>query len=138
MSTPTKFKVGDWVFCEFELQIIKEIKDGRITSVSDGHFGLSSHSLNDRCFPLEMRVKVISDYFDYHYNKIDNSSRNGLNYPDINRHFVDKWVETCTNREDVALLNKGMEEIAEFTNAVLDRCGALKNETVGGVNLFRK
>lgn len=138
MSTPTKFKVGDWVFCEFNLQIIDSIKDGRITGVSDGHFTHGSHSLNDRCFPLEKTVKVISDIFKDRYDEIHRKGGNGLNYPDINRWFVEKWCEVCTNREDVALLNKGMEELAEFANAILDRCRSLKNETVGGVNLFRK
>lgn len=136
--TPTQFKIGDWVFCEFKLQIIEEIKDGRITCVSDGHSSHSSWTFNDRCFPLEKRVKTISDYVDFQYQQIQNLRNKGLNYPDIYRWFVDKWCEMCNNRNDTKLVNKLTVELNEFTTAIVNRCKDLKNETVGGINLFRK
>lgn len=136
--TPTQFKIGDWIFCEFKLQIIEEIKDGRITCVSDGHISHSSWSLNDRCFPLETHVKTISDYVAFQYDKIGNTGCKGLNYPDISRWFVDKWCEMCNNRNDTKLVNKLTVELNEFTDAILNRCKELKGETVGGISLFRK
>lgn len=60
-NNAVKFKQGEWCFCEFALQQVMETEENRITGVSDGMFRLSGHDLSDRCYPLEMKVKQISD-----------------------------------------------------------------------------
>jgi hypothetical protein len=80
-------KEGDWVVCGLKIGQIKQIRDGSCASFSDGMFELSG-SILDRCRPLTLRNKQITETFDYYYDqvrKIDGSS--GFNFPDINRYF---------------------------------------------------
>jgi hypothetical protein len=82
-----KFKQGEWCFCEFVLQQVIETEENRITAVSDGMFRLSSNDLSDRCYPLEMIIKIISDEVAYWSKEFHSLKINTLNYPDLNKEL---------------------------------------------------
>ncbi len=132
-----KFKKGDWCFCEFKLQQIQETKEGRITSVTDGRFSLGSYDLSDSCFPLELRIKNLSDSVNYWHDKFHNLKHNGLNHPDLNRELISQWVEMCENIGDEEILKTLYTKLDEFGKAVTEQVGNLRYTQIEGVRIFR-
>lgn len=114
-------KVGDWVYCEFELGQIKRMEDGRITEFTDGAFSHSSFNLTDRCFPLSIGIKLISDEYACWSTRLHREGSNVLNYPDIHRWLVAHWVETCTTPEDKDFIKRRYHALATFCKDVLDK-----------------
>lgn len=133
-----KFKKGDWCFCEFTLQQVEECaEDGRIRSVTDGFFNLSGHDLTDRCFPLALDVKRISDDVDYWSKQLLNLNQVGLNHPDLNRELIRRWVEMCEKRGNTEELKVLSQALNDFGTSVIHRVTDLRNDEVEGVSLFR-
>ena len=133
-----KFKQGEWCFCEFKLQLVMETEENRITGVSDGMFRLGSSDLSDRCYPLELDVKRISDTIAHWSTKFHELKNNALNHPDLNRELIRRWVELCDHRKDENRLNELYENLSNFSNSVLRKVQDLNYEEVEGVSLFRK
>lgn len=132
------FKEGDWCFCEFTLQQVGECSDdGRIRSVTDGSFRLSGHDLSDRCFPLELDVKRISDTVAYWSREFHKLNHNGLNHPDLNRELISRWVEMCESRAEPEIVKALSEKLSDFASAVVSQVKALRTNEVDGVRLFR-
>ena len=137
MKTKTKFNKGDWCFCEFKLQQIMEMDEDRITETSDGNFRLGSNDLSDRCYPLEMEVKQISDSVAHWSKEFFNLKSGALNHPDLNRALIERWVEMCEIRENRKLLTKLYERLDEFGMSVIRKAKDLRYEQVEGVSIFR-
>ncbi len=128
---------NEWCFCEFKLQQITETTEGRITSVSDGNFSLGSYDLTDKCFPITMCIKVISDRVAYWSDQFHKLKISSLNYPDLNRELIRRWVEVCHNSENTKIVQERLSALDEFGKTVLDRLHNAKQESVEGVRLFR-
>jgi hypothetical protein len=133
-----KFKQGEWCFCEFVLQQVIETEENRITAVSDGMFRLSSNDLSDRCYPLEMIIKIISDEVAYWSKEFHSLKINTLNYPDLNKELIRRWIELCDNRDNEKLLQELFDKLSNFCNSVVNKARDLNFEEVEGVSLFRK
>jgi len=133
-----KFKQGEWCFCEFKLQQVMETEENRITGVSDGMFRLCSNDLSDRCYPLELDVKQISDTVAYWSTKFHELKNNALNHPDLNRELIRRWVELCDNRKDKNRLKELYDKLSKFGNSVLRKVQDLDFKEVEGIHLFRK
>ena len=131
------FNVGDWVFCEFKLQIVKEVRQGHVSEVSDGMFAHCGWNLDDRCFPLTMRIKRISDEFEEWHSKLHREGNRNLNYPDILRWLVDKWCECCNDEQNDATIRRCFDELNAYGNELLAACGSLNAVSVGGHKVFR-
>lgn len=134
----TKFKIGDWCFCEFKLQQIINTKENRITEVSDGMFSMSSSDISDVCFPLDMRIKRCSDSVAYWSKTFHKLNHNSLNHPDLNRELISRWVKMCENIEDEKISQKIYDQLDKFGNAVVSKIKDLKYEEIEGVQLFRR
>lgn len=132
-----QFKVNDWCFCEYELQQIIEIEEGRITSVTTGMCRLSGYDLSDMCFPLDIRIKNISDTVAYYMKKLHEVKHLNLNYPDLNRAFISRWVDLCKVKDDDKALQIGYDNLSAFYQSIIDKVSQVKNEYVEGVQLFR-
>jgi hypothetical protein len=132
-----KFKQGDWCFCEFALQQVMETVENRITSVSDGSFRHGGSDLSDRCFPLELRVKKISDNVAYWSKEFHSLKNNALNYPDLNRELIRRWVELCENRYDDNRVQELHDQLSSFCNSVIQNVKDLSFKEVEGIRLFR-
>ncbi len=89
----SKYKVGDWVYHDFELKQVRRIEDG-VTEVSDGHFSTSGFGMTDWMFPMAMDVKNVSATFKGISTAIHDKASTGLNYPDVKRWLVSHWVKT--------------------------------------------
>ena len=133
-----KFKKGEWCFCEFKLQQVTETEENRIPGVSDGMFSLGSMDLSDRCYPLELDVKRISDTVAYWSTKFHELKNNALNHPDLNRELIRRWVELCDSRKDEICLKELYDSLSNFGNSVLRKVQDLNFEEVEGVKLFRR
>jgi hypothetical protein len=133
-----KFKQGEWCFCEFKLQQVMETEDNKITSVSDGMFRLGSSDLSDRCYPLDMGIKQISDTVSYWSDEFHKIKINGLNHPDLNRELIQRWVDLCDNKDNADKMKELYESLSKFGNAVKQKCNDLGFETVECVTLFRR
>jgi hypothetical protein len=133
------FKKGDWVFNDLVLKQIKSIDDGRIRCVTDGIFELSGYDLTDRTYPLTVDIKCISDTFKYYYDMLHRSGPRGLNFPDINRWLISKWVDACEYAMSVGedaeqeVITAIYDEVKDFAAKALEA----KNISVEGVKLFR-
>jgi hypothetical protein len=131
------WKENDWCFCEFTLRQITEVKQGIIKSVTDGNFCLGSSDLNDRCYPLDIRIKRVSDSVNYWSNKIHKLNNKGLNYPDINRKLISIWVDMCESIENENHLKEEYENLDNFGRDIINTVSKLENQNVHGVKLFR-
>ena len=135
-KTVPMFKQYDWCYCEFNLQQIKEMKGNCITSVSDGYFSHSSSDMSDRCYPLEMKYKLISDEVACWKRKIHELDNNSLNYPDINRALIERWCDMCDNADDHDKLQDLYTKLAGFGNAIINKVHDTRSEYVDGVRIF--
>ena len=133
-----KFQKGEWCFCEFRLQQVLETEENRITSVSDGIIRSGSSDLSDRCYPLEMDVKRISDAVAFWSTKFHELKNNSLNHPDLNRELIRRWAELCDNRKDENHLKELYDSLNTFGMSVLRKVQDLSFEEVEGVSLFRR
>lgn len=133
-----KFKQGEWCFCEFALQQVMETEDNRITGVSDGMVRHSGYDLSDICYPLEMKVKQISDTVAYWSKEFHALKNNALNHPDLNRELIRRWIELCDNRENENRLKELYDKLSEFGNSVVRRVRDLNFEEVEGISLLRR
>jgi len=132
------FKVNDWCFCEFKLQQILSMKDGKVTEVSDGAFRMSGNDLTDRCYPVDMKIKQCSDTVAYWSHKLHELKHNSLNHPDLNRELISRWVEICENINDGQATKILYEKLDSFGRAVVSRVQDLKYEEIEGVRLFTR
>lgn len=133
-----KFKQGEWCFCEFVLQQVTETDENRITEVSDGMFNHGGYDLSYMCYPLEMKVKQISDTVAYWSKEFHALKNNALNHPDLNRELIRRWVELCDNRENENRLKELYDKLSKFGNSVVRSVRDLNFEEVEGVSLFRR
>jgi hypothetical protein len=132
-----KFKKGDWCFCEFKLQQIERIENNEIMGVTDGLF---SHGgiLTDRCFPLELSIKRISDDVNYWSKQFHQLKNNALNHPQLNWKLIEMWQEMCINREDSEKLKELYTKLNAFGDAVVRKVQDLECENVQGIPIFRR
>lgn len=133
-----KFQKGDWVFCYFSLHIIKETKEDRITSVSDGFIEMGSRDLSDLCFPLEMKVKQISDNFQAARERLHREGLRSLNFPDIMRWMEQKWASACRLRANDKDVDEILGDLDNFVRKILGKCQEVKIETIEGIYLIRQ
>lgn len=132
-----EWKVDDWCFCEYKLQQIMEVdENGDVRDVSDGNFRHSGY-LTDRCYPVDMKVKRISEHVSYWRDKFHKLNHNSLNMPDINRALVDKWCEMCDNREDLEKWKELGANLDDFCEKIVAKVNGVKDDTVEGVMIFR-
>lgn len=138
MAKTMKFKKGDWCFCEYKLQQIKEMKDGQISEVSDGMFSTGSRSLNDRCFPVDLKIKRISDEFQHYSDMLHAEKSFNLNYPDIHRYLVAQWAAACEAIADYKKVEAIMEEVEQFRRGISDILSDIRYKNIQGVLIFRR
>jgi hypothetical protein len=132
-----KAKKGDWVFCEYKLQRVTDVEDGRITGVSDGYMSTGGHSLNEECFSMNIDIKRISDGVKYWSDKIHGLKCGGLNHPDIHRELLRRWVEICDNKDNEEKMEELYGELANFAKSIIFASEKLVEETVSGIKVFR-
>lgn len=134
-----EWKQGDWCLCEHKLQQIKEVADdGRVTGVSDGQFRMGSWDLRDRCFPLTLRNKNISDSFQYYHDKLHKETHHlNLNFPEFHRYTVDQW-QKAINETDDDKCQQIIRSFGDWIDAVINTTtNSLEAIEVGGISLFR-
>lgn len=136
MNQP-KFKKGDWVFCEFVLQQVKSTADDRINGVTTGIIEMGGRDLSDRCFPLNMDIKVVSDAVAYWSKKFHAIKSNSLNHPDLHRALVDIWVEMCENIGNEKKLKILYDKLDKFGAEVESAAENLQYVRVDDVRIFR-
>lgn len=133
----TQWKVGDWCFSNFELCQIKEMKGDKITSVSDGQINRSGFSLNYCCFPLDMKIKRISDAVKYWYDRLHALNGISLNYPDIVRHLESVWVSMCESKGNDTVVNEMNDLLKEFCLTIIQKVETIRRESTNGIQIFR-
>jgi hypothetical protein len=108
----------------------------RITGVDDGHLSMGGHDLDDRVRPLTLQVKNCSELFAEYYNTLHQLQMNGLNFPDIHREMVRRWME-CTDDVEKSVRSVKIISMRNWIERLRNRVRELKEETVDGVKLFR-
>lgn len=133
------FKKGDWLYFEFNLSQVKEVYKGKPSCVTNGYIrtGGSMGDLSDRCYPLDMDIKLISGAVDYWSKRFHALEHNSLNHPDLHRELVRRWVEICDNKDDDKKVQELYDKLATFGNSVLKKVKEVKEDiSVEGVKLF--
>lgn len=133
-----KYKEGDWVYYDFKLCQIKEIEDGIYYRVTDGFFQTSGSALSDSFFPLDLRIKSISDEFKYHSDLFHKLSFNALNHPDINRKLVSMWIEACNNKDDNEKIGEIYDKLHKFYDDVKMEIEKIRMISINDVKLIRQ
>lgn len=131
-------KVGDWIFHEFKLKVVEDINSsGEINSVSDGYFITGGAIGNHLCFPLNKRVKDISERFDRLYNRIYSEGERLLSFPSIHNLFVNMWVEMCNEKDDDEKYIKNIEVIEKIAQEIIDNIKDVRNIRIKNVQIFK-
>lgn len=118
----TNWKVGDWCFSEFELKQIKDIRersDGvAITQLSDGFFGHSGYFLNGVCYPMDLKVKMISEHYKRCEDKLQAINDEDIipkgSFSNIYRLLVNKWCNCCDDKDDNEKLQKHYSDLENW------------------------
>lgn len=132
------FNLGQWIWCEHKLQQIKEMEDDQVTCVTDGYLSISSRSINDRCFPMDIRAKLVSEEYAGAYDRLHKTGRGlNLNFPDIHRWFVAEWAGVMQKRHDDEAVKSGYERLRTFERELTDAVEKAAATTAGGLRLFR-
>ncbi len=118
MEEKLDWEIGDWCYSDFSLHQIKDVrkyKDGNvITQVNDGWFNKSGSFLNNTCFPLDIRIKLISEKYEK-YEKLL-SDINDVNiiprgeYSTIYSTIIDKWCKCCNDMDNIEKHYSELEE----------------------------
>lgn len=124
------FKVGDWVFYNFELSLISRMEGQKVTQIRNGTTETSGQDLTESCMPLEMQIKRISDGVDYWYKRILDIRAN-LNIPDIHRELVRQWVDLCTKKDPE------FHAMNDWCRGLIDAATSLREVEYNGIRILR-
>lgn len=133
-----KFKVGDWVFCEFQLQQIQKMNGDSIRSVCNGYGSWSGASLNDMCFPLSLEALRLSRSFLAWSERLHREGPTSLNFPDIHDWLVSKWIFACNNIKNPEVLDKCMRDLDSWGQEIMNAITDANRVEVQGMRLFRQ
>lgn len=127
------YMVNQWLFCSYEFGQITDMEGDRVTGFTTGTFRTGSHDLSDRCFPLTMEVKRLSEVFAYESARLHREGASGLNYPRMHDWLVDHWCHAC-----VAVDPKRQQELVKEASDFVTQMLKLQDlETGYGFPLFR-
>lgn len=131
-----KFKLGDWVFSDFELCQIDDMEEDRVTGVCTGMVSRSSRSLT--CFPITMATKRATDTVSYWWAKIQEQKGQNWNHPALHHKLESFWRALCsTDSKDLVKLNEIHSEMHTFVTDVLKQMAEMKELVVHGIPLLR-
>ena len=129
------FNVGDWVYHDYELCQVVRIDGERVKEVTTGFFITSGYEL--MCFPLTIKIKLISDNWMYCERKIrDAEGGRRLNWPGIHRALVQSWKKAVDVSDDGQLLQAEFNACDQFVRDVIEGINSAKKISVGGVAIF--
>lgn len=128
--------VGDFGFFEYQLSQIEEMDEGKIKSISSGSIETHGNDLSYAWFPLSLKNKKISDYFEYYSDKFHESKFHTiLNYPDIHRHIVELWVGACSSSTGTGVIAYE-DEMKAFFDETIALCEETHTQYVDGVRVI--
>jgi len=87
-----------------------------------------------KCFPLNMRIKTISNEVKYWYDKLGDVKSN-LNYPRFSDELENRWIKMCENKDDEVIIQELYDSLSDFCNEVIKK--ANDNVEVNGIKIFR-
>ena len=124
---PEQFAVGDRVLHDFEIKTVKEMKDGRVFSVSDGYFETSGYHL--AVVPSTERNRDISEDFRLSYQALRKLCPM-LDFARIRTFYVNLWL--------LAIEDPTQEQAAYQRMVNFQRAAVLVYRTeLEGIRLFR-
>lgn len=135
-------KVGDWMFCDFELMQIKEMRDERITDVTDGFVTHGGRDFNNRCFPLTMCIKIISEEFKTWRDEIRKLG-NHINMNSVDALLIDWWIECCyAEKFDIVeqrneFIGKWFINLKNLYDEIQSESNKMQNIEIHGFKLFK-
>ena len=132
-----EYKENDWVLCEYKVQMIKRIEDGKIKEVSDGHCSHSSSDLSDRIFKLDLIGKGVSDNYESISSQLQRDYRN-LNFPDIHRWMVEQWVLAMNVINEEDKLKERLDYLCQFRQTVAQKYRDISLEEFDGLRFFSR
>lgn len=120
---------GDWVVFDLRVGQIKKIHDGKYQEFSDGHIGTSGR-IADRCRPLTLRNKAITETVEYYYKSLKEiDGETGFNYPDISNYFSQIALDAIDGEDHKEMFSRAQA----FVRAARDY-----ERIIDGVRLFRR
>ena len=135
------YKKGDWVLFEFKVCQITDMEGGHVTGVSDGQFHTGSSSLDHKIRPLTLRNLRISQEYGYYYDWLHKNGSRSLNFPDIHRHMVKLWTDSCDiieeDWETPAMCKDVYREVHNFIDDIKDQLKKNEDRSSHGVKLFK-
>jgi len=129
------FKVGDEIYEEFKLKEIREVRDGIIWSLHDKYFISSGNYSPSQCFPVEDKVKSLSETFENWSHELHQLNAQ-LNYPKIRGYLNNRWIDACDARTDDEKCFNIMQSVSAFIETIKYHVESQKQIVVHGVNIF--
>lgn len=134
-----KYKVGDWVFHEFRLQQVTEVKNDYNHpfpyELSDGYF--IHGATEEDVFPLSLEGKLAADYYRGKYDHLHKIGPT-LNWPDLNRKICELFEATMQSFPDKVKTKVSYDTAEQFFRQIEDAIETSKNVVIGGVKLFHR
>ena len=125
-----KYKVGDWVYFEFKLRQVKDIK-GEIFTLTDGFCEVSGPEMPERVVPLSIEAKVFADTMLSMYEDFYRKHRGRLSYTGgIIWKMSEIWLEACRANDPTLL-----DQARAFLRVVGQKLDDIAE--IQGVRIFR-
>ena len=132
----TKFKIGDWVYSDYELCQVKEMEGEKVYSVTTGFINTTGFNMNESIYPIALDIKVISEGVQSCSKRLHAIKLN-INHPDLHRELVRRWHELIEWRDHQTKSKTLWDSLYEWVNKIERKCNDLKYDEIDGVKIFR-
>lgn len=130
-----KFNKGEWCYCDFRLQQVTETSGARITETFDGIVRSGGYDKSTECYPITVDIKLVSEFIEDLNNKLRGIG-NRLNWPEISKALIERWVLLCESIGDAEELKSQYNSVTNFCKVIIEKHTELKNTYVEGVRIF--
>ncbi len=130
MEKRVKFNLGEWCFYEFKLHQITETINGKIVEITDGIRFIREEDINDKCYPISMITKQISESVAYCKTDLDNIKNKLFDNKVLNKELIRAWLEMCENKDNKDKLEELYTRLHFFRHVIKTKSKEIERITL--------
>jgi len=125
------FKINDWCYCNFKLQLITKLSDdGNVVETTDGYNRYQGNNIKYSIFPLDMKIKLISETYEIEYKRLQNLKCDDQYKQRIYIFFIKNWAEACELKDNVDELQLNYKNLMNVVDEILSDAGMMINYVI--------
>jgi hypothetical protein len=114
-----EYKVGDSILFKFKLNQVKEVEDGKPTSITNGDMVTYGNFIHLSCVPLTHANKLHSEYVANLNDKLTELCPQSLDNYNIHSELTRKWLLMCETNDQLTLA-KIYAETRGYVDGILE------------------